>query len=109
LEAVKEGLVSESTIDQSVRRILTAKFKLGLFDDPYIDPKKAEKINDSKEHRELALQAAREAIVLLKNENNILPLDKKIKSIAVIGPIGDVVKLGGYSGFGMKTVTPLEG
>jgi beta-glucosidase len=109
LEAVKEGLVAESTIDQSVRRILTAKFKLGLFDDPYIDPKKAEKINDSKEHRELALQAAREAIVLLKNENNVLPLDKKIKSIAVIGPIGGVVKLGGYSGFGMKTVTPLEG
>ncbi|UCE06155.1 MAG: glycoside hydrolase family 3 C-terminal domain-containing protein, partial [bacterium] len=108
-EAVKEGLVSESTIDQSVRRILTAKFKLGLFDDPYVDPKKAEKINDSKEHRELARQAAREAIVLLKNENNVLPLDKKMTSIAVIGPFANIVKLGGYSGFGMKTVTPLEG
>jgi beta-glucosidase len=109
LEAVKEGLVSESTIDQSVRRILTIKFKLGLFDDPYVDPKKAEKTNDNKQNRELALQAAQQAIVLLKNENNMLPLDKKVNSIAVIGPYADVVNLGGYSGFGMKTITPLEG
>lgn len=109
LEAVKEGLISESTIDQSVRRILTIKFKLGLFDDPYVDAKQAEKINDCEQHRELALQAAQQAIVLLKNENNILPLDKKVNSIAVIGPYADVVNLGGYSGLGMKTVTPLEG
>ena len=109
LQAVQEGLVSEKTINASVRRILTAKFKLGLFDEPYVDPKQAEKINDSKEHRELALQAAREAIVLLKNENNVLPLAKNIKSLAVIGPFANVSKLGGYSGYGMKTVTPLEG
>jgi len=109
LEAVNEGMVSESTIDQSVRRILEAKFRLGLFDDPYVDPKEAEKINDSKEHRELALQAAREAIVLLKNEKNVLPLDKNLNSIAVIGPFAEAAKLGGYSGFGMKTVSPLEG
>ncbi|HEX9971595.1 MAG TPA: glycoside hydrolase family 3 N-terminal domain-containing protein, partial [bacterium] len=109
LEAIKEGMVAETTIDQSVRRILTAKFKLGLFDEPYVDPGQAEKINDSKEHRELALQTAREAIVLLKNDNNILPLDKKTKSIAVIGPFANAAKLGGYSGFGMKTVSPLEG
>jgi beta-glucosidase len=109
LQAVKEGLVSESTINQAVSRVLLAKFNLGLFENPYVDPEFAAKVNDCKEHRELALQAALEAIVLLKNEGNILPLDKNIKSIAVIGPNADTVQLGGYSGFGMKAVTVLEG
>ncbi len=110
LNAVKQGLVSEATIDESVRRLLTLKFELGLFDDPYSDPQEAEALNDSKGNRELALNAARETIVLLKNENNVLPLDiEKIKSVAVIGPFADVAKLGGYSGFGTKSVTPLEG
>lgn len=109
-QAVKEGLVSESTIDKAVSRILLAKFNLGLFENPYVDPEYAAKITDCKEHRELALQAARESIVLLRNEGSILPLDKnKIKSIAVIGPGADAVRLGGYSGYGMKVVTVLEG
>jgi beta-glucosidase len=109
VQAVKEGLVSEATIDQAISRVLAAKFRLGLFENPYVDPKAAAQVNDSKEHRELALQAAREAIVLLKNENDFLPIKKDLKSIAVIGPAADAVRLGGYSGFGMKVVTPLEG
>jgi len=109
LQAVKERLVSTSTIDKAVKRILSAKFRLGLFEDPYVDPENASKLNNSKEHRELALQAARESIVLLKNENDVLPLKKNIKSVAVIGPNADAVRLGGYSGFGMKVVTVLEG
>jgi beta-glucosidase len=109
LTAVKQGMVSEATIDQAVRRVLTAKFKLGLFDNPYVDPKAAAKLNDSPAHRQLALQAARESIVLLKNDRQTLPLAKNINTIAVIGPHANSAPLGGYSGFGMKTVTPLEG
>jgi len=109
LQAVKGGLVSESTIDEAAARVLGAKFRLGLFEKRYVDPEYAEKINDCPEHRQLARQAAQEAIVLLKNQDNVLPLPKEIKSIAVIGPNSDVGQLGGYSGFGMKVVTVLEG
>jgi beta-glucosidase len=109
LQAAKEGLVSESTIDEAASRVLRAKFRLGLFEKRDADPEYAEKTNDSAEHRQLARQAAQEAIVLLKNQDNFLPLPKDIKSIAVIGPNADVGRLGGYSGFGMKVVTVLEG
>lgn len=109
LQAVKEGSVSESTVDKSVRRILEAKFRLGLFDNPYADPKQAAALNNTPEHRAVAHKAARQAIVLLKNENNLLPLNRNLKSIAVIGPNADFVRLGGYSGWGMKTVSVLEG
>jgi len=109
LQAAKEGLVSELTIDEAVTRVLRAKLRLGLFEKRDVDAEYAEKINDSAEHRQLARQAAQEAIVLLKNQDNFLPLRKDIKSIAVIGPNADVGRLGGYSGFGMKIVTPLEG
>jgi len=87
LEAVKNGSVSESTIDESVRRILRAKFWAGLFEkEPKVDRSKIE----SKEHIDLALKAARESIVLLKNDKFLLPLDaSKIRSIAVIGPNAD--------------------
>jgi beta-glucosidase len=95
---VKQGLVPQGEIDQSVARILRAKFQLGLFDNPYVDPKYAERINNNPEHRFLALEAARKAIVLLKNQGHLLPLDlDKIKSIAVIGPNAADVHLGGYS------------
>ncbi len=109
INAVKTGMVDEKLIDIAVRRILRAKFELGLFENPFVDPKKAEQINDCEAHRKLALEAARQSIVLLKNENQLLPLSKKIKSIAVLGPLADKAKLGGYSGFGMKTVSLLEG
>lgn len=108
LDLVKENKLSEDVINEAVRRILRVKFWAGLFDNPYVDPDYAEKICDCKEHRELALKSAREAMVLLKN-NGILPLMKDIKSIAVIGPNAAVPRLGGYSGYGIKVVTPLEG
>jgi len=108
LRLVKEGKLSERVIDEAVRRVLRVKFWLGLFENPYVDPEYAEKICDCEEHRRLALKAAREAIVLLKNDG-ILPLSKNLKSIAVIGPNADKIRVGGYSGFGVKVVTPLEG
>jgi beta-glucosidase len=109
LEAAKDGSVSMKAVDEAVRNILRAKFRLGLFEKPYADPQSAEALADAPDHRALARDAARKAIVLLKNDKNILPLKKDLKSIAVIGPNADIVNLGGYSGFGMKTVTLLEG
>ncbi|MDZ7335540.1 MAG: glycoside hydrolase family 3 C-terminal domain-containing protein [candidate division KSB1 bacterium] len=109
LEAVKQGMISERTIDQAVRRVLSVKFQLGLFENPYVDPDAAERIINTESRRQLVRRAAQEAIVLLKNENRVLPLKKDLKSIAVIGPLANVVKLGGYSGSGIKTVSPLEG
>ena len=113
-ENVQEGNVSTGTIDRSVRRILKVKFLLGLFNNPYVDVDKAVKENNTKESRELALQAAREGIVLLKNDKKILPLNKNIKSIAVIGPNADAERnqLGDYlprSGVTQEVVSVLEG
>ncbi len=108
LRLVKEGKLSEEVINEATRRILRVKFWLGLFKDPYVDPEYAEKICGSKEHRKLALKAAREAIVLLKNDD-ILPLAGNLRSIAVIGPNANKIRLGGFSGYGIKVVTPLKG
>ncbi|MEM2307264.1 MAG: glycoside hydrolase family 3 N-terminal domain-containing protein, partial [Candidatus Bathyarchaeia archaeon] len=108
LNLVKEGEISEEAINEAARRVIRAKVWLGLFDNPYIDPDYAEKICDCEEHRQLALEAARQGIVLLKN-NGILPLAKNLRSIAVLGPNAAVMRLGGYSGYGVRVVTPLEG
>ena len=108
LNLAEQGKLPEEVINEAVRRILKVKFWLGLFDNPYVDPEYAEKICNCEEHRKLALKAAREGIVLLKNDG-ILPLHKDLKSIAVIGPNADTPRLGGYSGYGVKVVTPLEG
>jgi beta-glucosidase len=81
--------VSMSDIDRAVGRILRQKFRLGLFDRPYVDPDEAVRVTHTKENQELALQTAREGIVLLKNDQNLLPLNKNVKSIAVIGPNAD--------------------
>jgi beta-glucosidase len=89
IENVQEGNVSEALVDRAVRRVLELKFRLGLFDHPYADLAHAQQVVHSAEHQELALQAAREGIVLLKNDNNLLPLRKDVKSIAVIGPNAD--------------------
>jgi beta-glucosidase len=99
IENVQEGKVSVATIDRSVRRVLETKFRLGLFDNPFVDPEQAVALSHTQEHQEVALQAAREGIVLLKNENQLLPLSKSIKSIAVIGPNADDEKnqLGDYT------------
>lgn len=89
IENVNEGKVNISMIDRSVRRILRQKFRLGLFENPYVNSDHAVSVSNTKENKELALQVAREGIVLLKNEKSLLPLKKDIKSIAVIGPNAD--------------------
>jgi beta-glucosidase len=89
VENVEEGRVPIALVDRSVRRVLTEKFRLGLFEHPYVDPERAVSIVHSEEHRELALRAAREGIVLLKNDRGLLPLKKDLKSIAIIGPNAD--------------------
>src|SRR5580704_7662849 len=89
VQNVEEGRVPVSLVDRSVRRLLREKFRLGLFEHPYVDPNQAVRIVHSQEHQDLALAVAREGIVLLKNEQNLLPLKKNLKSIAVIGPEAD--------------------
>ena len=113
LDAVKQGLITEAEIDTALKRLMTARFRLGMFDPP-------EKVayaripfsqNDTPEHRQLALQTARESIVLLKNANNTLPLKKDLKSIAVIGPNADAPEVlwGNYYGRPSRLITPLAG
>src|SRR5215216_5179116 len=113
VNAVKQGLISEAEIDRAVKRLFDARIRLGMFDPPEMVPysKIPFSANDSPEHRQLALDAAREAIVLLKNEHNTLPLRKDLKSIAVIGPNSDDVPvlLGNYNGQPSSATTPLAG
>jgi beta-glucosidase len=98
VEQVKAGKISESLIDQAVARILYQKFQLGLFENPFVDANKAAQMTDTADDRKLAAEAARRSIVLLKNDNNTLPLDKaKLKSLAVIGPNANRAHLGGYT------------
>ena len=112
-QSVREGWISEDLVDRAVGRILRQKFRLGLFEKPFVDVKRAEGIVHQKEHQEIAYQAAREGIVLLKNENRLLPLSKEIQSIAVIGPNADHEKnlLGDYTSINVTQdiVTILEG
>lgn len=99
LALVKKGRISEKQIDTSVRRVLTCKFQLGLFDNPYVDAQKANAIVRSQEHRQLALLAAEKTMTLLKNRNNLLPLsDNNIKRVGLFGPGANVVSLGDYAG-----------
>lgn len=109
---VEEGKLDESLIDQAVRRILTTKFKVGLFENPYVDESRVASIINRQEHIELAERIAEESIVLLKNENRILPLDaSKNLKLAIIGPNADRVQFGDYSYSKRKEdgVTVLEG
>ncbi|HYA24793.1 MAG TPA: glycoside hydrolase family 3 C-terminal domain-containing protein, partial [Terriglobales bacterium] len=89
IESVQEGRIPLALVDRAVRRVLELKFRLGLFEHPYVDLNHAQEVMHSSEHQRLALNAAREGIVLLKNEHNLLPLKKDLKSIAVIGPNAD--------------------
>jgi beta-glucosidase len=113
IQAIKDGLITEAEIDSALRRLLLTRFRLGMFDPPAMVeyariPFSA---NDSPAHRALSLKAARESIVLLKNERDTLPLRKNVKTIAVIGPNADApdVLLGNYHGQPSKSVTPLAG
>jgi len=98
-DAVKKGLIKESVINAAVSRILKMKFLLGLFEEPYVDEKKSLKVFDTPEQRILACKIAQKSIVLLRNDGNLLPLRKNIKSIAVIGPNADNVRniIGDYA------------
>lgn len=98
-QAVIEGKVSEDYIDRAVSRVLRLKFLLGLFEKPFVDEGLASKVIYSQRAKEINLDLARESIVLLKNENKVLPIDKKIRRIAVIGPNADNIynQLGDYT------------
>jgi beta-xylosidase len=110
VDQIKQGVVPMSELDRAVARVLAAKFRLGLFDDPYVDPAYAERTTNSPEHRALALKAAQETVVLLKNEKDLLPLDlDKVKTIAVIGPNAEGIHLGGYSRGPAHGVSLLQG
>jgi beta-glucosidase len=99
IENVEEGRVDIALVDRAVRRVLDLKFRLGLFENPYVDVDHATHVVHSQPYQDLALRAGREGIVLLKNELNVLPLKKGLKSIAVIGPDAENLmnQLGDYS------------
>ena len=112
-DAVAKGIISEKSIDTAVKRLFTARMKLGMFD-PADSVKYASipySVVDSRKHRDLALEAARKSIVLLKNDHNALPLKTALRTIAVIGPNADdpSMLLGNYNGLPSHAVTPLEG
>ncbi len=113
IEAVEKGYVEESQIDKSLRRVLMARMKLGMFDADEDVPFSAIKpeVIDSKEHRALALDVARKSMVLLKNENQFLPLNKNIRNIAVIGPnaMHRESLNGNYHGYASHPVSVVEG
>ncbi len=110
IEQVREGKVSESYVNRAVERVLRAKFLVGLFENPYVDPARAERVTNTPEHQQLALDAAHESIILLKNQNNLLPLNRsKYKRIAVIGPNAADLHLGGYSNQPGRGVSVLQG
>ena len=110
LTLLKDKRVSDLTLNLAVARVLRAKFLLGLFENPYVDVERAVRVTNSPEHRALAAEAARKSITLLKNENNLLPLNlNALKSIAVIGPNAAQVHLGGYSDEPGRGVSVLQG
>ncbi len=107
---VRNGEVSQHSIDQAVARVLEAKFVAGLFDHPYVDPDEAERVANTPESQALALEAAQKAIVLLENRGNVLPLNRgSIHTLAVIGPNAAGVHLGGYSSTPGRGVDVLSG
>jgi len=112
-EAVEKGLITEKEIDLAVKRLFTARMRLGMFDPPEMVPyaQIPYSVNDCDEHKKLAHLTACKSIVLLKNQNNLLPLRKDIGKIAVIGPNSDevFVLLGNYNGTPSDPVTPLRG
>ena len=110
VELVKKGRLKESQLDELVRPMLLWKFRMGLFDDPYVDPEEAARIVGCEHHRELAVEAARKTITLLKNDDGAAPLNLgRVKTIAVIGPNADRPLLGGYSSVPKQNVTVLQG
>lgn len=109
-DQINQRKISESLLDAAVERVLRLKFELGLFDHPLVDPDKTRYVINTEEDRALALKAAQEAVILLKNENQLLPLNKdKIKRVAVIGPNAMECQFGEYSGNTTTGISLLEG
>ena len=108
-DAFERGMIADSVIDAAVSRVLRAKFELGLFEEPYVNADSAAYWNGHVDHRALAREAARASIVLLRNASNTLPLNRSLRSVAVIGPDAVVARLGGYSGPGNAPVSILDG
>ncbi len=107
---VADGSLEESVLDELVAPILELKFRLGLFENPYVDPTKPAEIVNCQAHKDLALEAALQTITLLKNQNNTVPLDlTQLRTIAVIGPNANRELLGGYSGRPAEVSTVLSG
>ena len=110
VDSAKNGKISEADLNETVGRVLSAKFKAGLFENPLVDTKRAGREVATADHIRLARKVADEAIVLLKNEGHLLPLNpSSIKTLAVIGPNADKERLGGYSGLPASYVTVLDG
>jgi beta-glucosidase len=110
VEQVRQKKVPEAAIDDAVRRLLREKFELGLFEDPFVDPARADEVSGAAAARPLALEAARQAIVLLQNKGGLLPLNPdKARRVAVIGPHVAEAMLGCYSGVPRHSVSILEG
>lgn len=109
--ALKQGLITEAELDVTVRRLLRLRFMIGDFDDAKLNPYAniPASVLECNAHKKLALRAAEQSIVLLKNENNILPLKKDVKDLAVIGPFADRCWMGIYSGNPKTKVSPLQG
>jgi beta-glucosidase len=110
--AVRQGKLPEAKLDEALYRVMRGRFLLGEFDPFDMNPYSKIPITviGSEQHLQLALEAAQQAIVLLSNKNNTLPLDKtRIKTIAVIGPQADVFTITGYSGLPMEAITPIQG
>ena len=109
-ELVEEGIIPEETIDRLVGEMLRAKFRLGLFDEPYVDPAVAEEVSGSGDHAALALETALKSVALLENRDHTVPLDAgALRRIAVIGPNAHRVILGGYSGNPPYFISVLDG
>ncbi|MFA7420778.1 MAG: glycoside hydrolase family 3 N-terminal domain-containing protein [Melioribacteraceae bacterium] len=107
--AVEKKMLSQKELDNSISDILRVKFLLGLFDKPYSDTTLIAKVLHTEENQKLALKAAQEGIVLLKNEKNTLPINKDVKSIAVVGPLAVSEYMGGYTNADAKGISILEG
>ena len=97
IDLVNTGEITEEIINTSCSRVLRVKFMLGLFENPLTDESLSEKVANCQEHKKIALEVAEKAICLLKNQNNLLPLKKSMKNIAVIGPSAAACRFGGYS------------
>ena len=107
--AFRDGRIPQDVLDDAVTRVLRAKFDLGLFEHPYIEARHMISAAQMNQHRQLARRAAQEAVVLLKNDANTLPLRRDLRQVAVLGPDAAEARLGGYSGPGNDVVSVLDG